>query len=160
MFIFFSELVHNSPRVYQSVRGAREDIPSRSGGGKERRHMKSLIVLAVGLLAVGCLTTEEKQKALRDSVVGEYEWKHEGNTTKQVFLDNGKAEIYINGHKEEEVQKWSLVENEIHIEYFNIVSVYGINPDNSITHIADIRGGKRTRYTKEYQQTSTYKKIK
>ena len=54
------------------------------------KHMKSLIVLVVGLLAVGCatvkdicvhlgaskpITPEQKQKVLRDSVVEEYEWK-------------------------------------------------------------------------------------
>ena len=65
------------------------------------KHMKSLIVLVVGLLAVGCATVkdicvqlgiskpntpEQKQEALRDSVIGEYEWKSKyGITFKFVF---------------------------------------------------------------------------
>ena len=70
------------------------------------KHMKSLIVLVVGLLAVGCgedkqpskeLTLEE-QKALRDSVVGEYESKPgNGDTFKHVYLENGVYEFYSNG---------------------------------------------------------------
>ena len=42
----------------------------------------------------------------------------------------------------------------------HIVSVYGINPDNSITYIANIIGGKRTDYAKEQQQILAWKKIK
>ena len=61
MFIFFSELVHNSSRVYQSVRGAREDIPSGGGDGKERRQMKNLITILIMLVAVGCGKTALKK---------------------------------------------------------------------------------------------------
>ena len=89
--------------------------------------MKSLIVLVVGLLSVGCGKTEpmgsgneynaelaidqnttkaepvkeltpEEKKALRDSVVGEYEGKDEdGDTIKVVVLENGIGESYLNG---------------------------------------------------------------
>ena len=114
------------------------------------------ITLIIGLLVVGCGNSAEKK------VVGEYEYKAKGaRVEKWVFLDNGKAEIYINGHKEEEVQKWSLVENKIHIEHpSTVVSIWKLNPDNSITHVANIIGGKRADFPKETQQTYTYKKIK
>ena len=73
--------------------------------------MKILTLMILGLLVVGCLTPEQKQKALRDSVVGEYEWKKGGD--KKVFLENGTAEGYVNGKKLKEVFKWSIVDGEI-----------------------------------------------
>ena len=91
------------------------------------------------------LTAEEK--ALRDSVVGEYEYecKEESFDTvletmrvftyKDVFLENGIREHYINGKKEEADFKWSIVDGKIHI--------HRINPDKSITAIAHIEDGKR-----------------
>ena len=64
------------------------------------KHMKSLIVLVLGLLSVGCLTPEQKQKVLRDSVVGEYERTDEdGNAFKYVFLEKGAFEKHANGKK-------------------------------------------------------------
>ena len=112
------------------------------------------------------LTLEEKQqKALRDSVLGEYElaykgqkaWK--GNTSRQVFLENGLSEWYLNGKKREEL-KWSIVDKEIHEKGGDgLISVYRINPDKSITQIATVdRDGERTGYQKEWQ--GTFKKIK
>ena len=65
--------------------------PKRSSNYMSLKHMKSLIVLVVGLLAVGCLTPEQKQKRLRDSVVGEYEFK-DGDTYKKILLDDGVYE--------------------------------------------------------------------
>jgi len=63
--------------------------------------MRTLIILVVGLLAVGCITPE--QKALRDSVVGEYEFKNDyGDTSKLVFLENVIIEGYVNGKKQKE----------------------------------------------------------
>jgi len=145
------------------------------------KHMKSLIVLVGGLLAVGCetplpqrpivtlpqeslpplpvteLTPEQKQKALRDSVVGEYEFKADGVTGKQVYLENGIREWYENGKKQTE-NKWSIVNGEIHVEYGSGgIDVHRINPDKSITNIAYIEDGERTDMPKEDQWT--YKKI-
>jgi len=81
------------------------------------KHMRTLIVLVLGLLAVGCLTPEQKQKALRDSVVGEYEKKFaDGDTRKLVLLDNGIYEYYFFGKKTGEA-KWSIVNKEIHVDY-------------------------------------------
>ena len=74
------------------------------------KHMKSLMVLVVGILAVGCLTPEQKQqKALRDSVVGEYEHKRsDGTIVKAVILENGVREWYENGENQGE-SKWSIL---------------------------------------------------
>ena len=126
---------------------------------------RTLIVLVVGLLAVGCAS-------LRDSVVGEYERKDEdGNTYKRVFLDNGVYEYHYNGKKEEEF-KWSIVDGEIHIEYgsgvFNVYRINAAQPtkgspiptiplprdlSESITLLAFIDDGKRTDIPKEDQYT-------
>ena len=127
---------------------------------------RTLIVLVLGLLSVGCAS-------LRDSVVGEYERKDEdGNTYKRVFLDNGVYEYHYNGKKEEEF-KWSIVDGEIHIEYGSgVFNVYRINAginhsttgfgsrdlSKSITLLAFIDDGKRTDIPKEQQYT--LKKIK
>ena len=92
------------------------------------KHMKSLIVLVLGLLAVGCLTPEQKQKILRDSVVGEYGFKHpNGTTIKLVFLENGVRKWYENGEKPVEL-KWTISNGELHVEggdfaYIHVVIV-------------------------------------
>ena len=146
------------------------------------KHMKTLIVLVVGFLAVGCgktepmgsgneynaelaidqnttkaepvkeLTPEQKQKALRDSVVGEYESKYEnGDTFKHVYLENGVYEFYSNGKKQVEL-KWSIIDGEIHVEYSSGgIDIYRINPDKSITSFAGIENGKRKDIPKEFQ---------
>ena len=109
--------------------------------------MRTLIVLVVGLLAVGCLTPEQKQKRLRDSVLGEYEFKDKnGITFKDVFLDNGVREYYINGKKLEREDKWSIVKGEIHVKFDSgDIDVWRINKDKSITRIAWMnKDGKRT----------------
>ncbi len=136
--------------------------------------MKSLIVLVVGLLAVGCATVkdicvqlgisksnapEQKQKTLRDSVVGEYE--HKDRNHKYVFLENGTAEGYVHGNRQKaEEYKWSIVDGEIYVHWYGerIGEVYRINTDKSITWIADIDDGKRTELSNRHQ--ATYKKIK
>ena len=125
--------------------------------------MRTLIVLAVGLLAVGCETipvkelTPEEQN-LRDMVVGEYGINKVGYTGKSVFLDNGVHEYYVNGKKQGE-HKWTIVNEEIVVKYpSGSGNVSRINPDKSITGIADIFGGKREDYSKGNQ--STWKKIK
>ena len=143
--------------------------------------MKNLLILITIMLVGGCgkdketpvkeLTAEEK-KALRDSVVGEYELKYKGNTSRQVFLENGIRELYANGKLASDPNKWSIVDGEIHL-YKKIIGsqmmgnslslhetylVWRINTDKSITDFAFIIGGKRTDFPKEAQKT--YKKIK
>ncbi len=119
---------------------------------------RTLIVLVVGLLSVGCLTPEQKQKTLRDSVVGEYELKPEDRfTRKLVYLESGIGGYYYNDKKESEY-KWTTSNGEIHIEATKKVTwVYRINPDGSITGIAGIFDGERIDRPKESQVT--YKKI-
>ena len=120
--------------------------------------MKVLISILIGLLVGGCatLTPEQKQqKALRDSVLGEYEHKDEdGDTLKYVFLGNGVYEWHENGEKLS-AHKWSVVKDEIHIAVSNAhTDVYRINPDKSITEIASINlDGKRTDRLKDHQYT-------
>ena len=122
--------------------------------------MKNLILVIVALLVGGCASTPDKpvkELTLREKVVGTYEVKRLSYTFRHVFLDNGTVEFYTNGRKDGEGLKWSLVENEIHIKFSNYVSVYRINPDNSITKIVYIdKDGKRT----DYEFQLTYKKIK
>ena len=147
------------------------------------------ITLIIGLLVVGCgktepmgsgneynaelaidqntteaepvkeLTLEEKQKALRDSVVGGHEHVYkEGGTQKWVFLEDGVYEWYEDGKKQLE-DKWSISNGEIHAAIGSkVIAVWRINPDKSITWIAEIQGGKRTDRPKEHQ--TTFKKIK
>jgi len=148
--------------------------------------MKSLMVLVVGLLAVGCATVkdicvqlgisksnapEQKQKTLRDSVVGEYEqsWP-DGTTHKLVFLENGVRKWYVNGNEQGNqkwAKKWAVVNGEIHVKYgggsgavFRVDAEVrlGIPRVRSITKIEYIEDGKRTDFPKDSQ--STYKKIK
>ena len=114
-----------------------------------------LIVLVVGLLAVGCGNSAEKK------VIGEYEYKAKGaRVEKWVFLDNGIAENYSQGNEVKAEGKWSVVDGEIHVKIANmgLIIVWRINKDGSINHIAGIDDGKRTDHPKENQWT--YKRIK
>jgi len=135
---------------------------------------KSLIVLVVGLLAVGCATVkdicvqlgiskpntpEQNQKTLRDSVVGEYGAKYKSGTTyKYVFLDNGIEESYRNGKKQGD-GKWSIVKGEIQVKYDSgAMWVWRINTDTSITGITWMnKDGKQTDVSNDGW---TFKKIK
>ena len=101
-----------------------------------------------------------KELSLEEKVVGEYEFKLDGDTDtfKQVFLENGVYEWYQNGKKIIE-HKWSIVDGEIHLEYDVVaITVFRINPDKSITMIADIFSRKREEKPKEDQHTA--KKIR
>ena len=145
---------------------------------------KTLIVLMVGLLAVGCETLTPEEKALRDSVVGVYErayaLKSDGTVTsgnvyqhRCVFLKNGIVEAYKNGKQVDEV-KWSIVDGDIHTTNDHprstrtvdgagnspiSIGVFRINKDSSITIIAIIHEGKREALTLANGQF-TIKKIK
>ena len=100
-----------------------------------------------------------KELMLREKVVGEYEFKEDGDTFITVLLENGIVEDYKNGKKEED-WKWEISkEGELYFIYEDVeIGVYRINKDGSITVIADISDGKRTDIPKEYQ--FTLKKIK
>ena len=143
--------------------------------------MRTLIILVVGLLAAGCgkpeqpVNTYENKKRVgflshrteakpvkkltpeEKEVVGTYELelKKFGETHRYVLLDNSIVEYYLDGKKEEEEHKWSIVDKEVHIERENrAVSVFSINKDESITGIATIdEDGKREEIPKERQYT-------
>ena len=121
--------------------------------------MKNSITILFVLVAVGCLTPEQKQKRLRDSVAGEYEYKYPNGTTHKQVFQKDVFQMYTNGKKQLE-GKWSIVDGEMHNIYNSgRIYVWRINTDKSITWIADIRDGKRTDLPKEDKQ-ATYKKIK
>ena len=136
------------------------------------------ITLAIGLLVVGCgevengaykhrpkqadanestpTTTEKPVKELtaeEKKVIGTYEMGGEGFTIRAVFLDNGIIESYKNGKKEEEEDKWKIVDGELHIIHEGGIAVFRINKDGNITGIADIEDGKREDFPKENQHT-------
>ena len=135
------------------------------------------ITLIIGLLVVGCGkqeqadtnestpttntnkvdgTTEKPVKELtaeEKKVVGTYEMGGEGFTIRAVFLDNGIIESYKNGKKEEEEDKWKIVDGELHIIHEGGIAVFRINKDGNITGIADIEDGKREDFPKENQHT-------
>jgi len=139
--------------------------------------MKYLLILITIMLVGGCgkgnqtadespkanpvkeLTAEEKQKALRDSVVGEYEWKKEsGLTLKWVFLANGDLKSTMNISGESHEIKWKIMNREIHTYDWGFIGVYRINADKSITWIAKIIGEKR--FDLRIGSQNTFKKIK
>lgn len=93
------------------------------------------------------LTAEEKK------IIGTYEMGGEGFTIRAVFLDNGIIESYKNGKKEEEEDKWKIVDGELHIIHEGGIAVFRINKDGNITGIADIEDGKREDFPKENQHT-------
>ena len=116
-----------------------------------------IVVLIVGLLAVGCETIPVKELTAEEKkVVGEYEEEYCGKRFKYVFLGNGTAEWFLDGKKEQEY-KWAIVNGEIHAEDDDIY-VYRINKDLSITYIAIIRDVKRDDSIKF--ANITFKKIK
>ena len=115
--------------------------------------MRTLIILAVGIIAIGCNPNAELEK----KVVGTYEAK---DGKRVVLLDNGIVELYENGKKDEVEHKWSISkEGEIHAtDSEGDIFIFRINKDGSITIIARIRDGKKEEAPKEAQMT--FKKIK
>ena len=113
------------------------------------------------LMVVGCGTPADntfkasthKGLTLEEKVVGTYEMGGEGFTIRAVFLDNGIIESYKNGKKEEEEDKWKIVDGELHIIHEGGIAVFRINKDGNITGIADIEDGKREDFPKENQHT-------
>ena len=131
--------------------------------------MKVLIPIVIGLLVVGCgkKLTPEEQKALIDSVVGEYESKVGGNF-KYVFLDNGTWEWHIddesnNPFNNQSEYKWSIVDGEIHTTSADgSISMLRINQDKSINEIAilDKYGERIDLKGRIGREGDTFKKIK
>ena len=111
-----------------------------------------LIVLVVGLLAVGC-----GKSFTEEDVVGTYEIKAEGNPMKLVLHENWTMELHISDVKVEDA-KWKMVGKEIHKRTPGKVSIFKIESNGDLTVIARIRNGKREDAPKEEQ--ATFKKIK
>ena len=127
------------------------------------------ITLIIGLLVVGCgkqgqtdtnestpttAAKPDKELTLEEKIIGTYERKDkDGDTHRAVFLDNGIIESYKNGKKEEEEDKWKIVDGELHIIHEGGIAVFRINKDGNITGIADIEDGKREDFPKENQHT-------
>ena len=126
--------------------------------------MKILITIVVGLLVLGCGGSKEKVApkteakvkadnndareisgrkltAEEEKVVGAYEaGKWSAIDSRKVLRDDGIAESYVRGEKTDE-EPWRIVNGEIQIDLFDgweggLVSIYRINPDNSITEIS------------------------
>ena len=138
--------------------------------------MRTLILLVVGLLAVGCGKEEQadtnestptttakpvKELTLEEKVVGEYEFKDDKDTRFRMrVLENGVLESNIKDKQREEDFKWSISEDgELHVEAGDgIILVFRINKDGSITAVAGIDKDGRDDKPKEKQRT--FKRIK
>jgi hypothetical protein len=134
----------------------------KSGKGKKVAIIAGIVVLVSGLIFAVItygpdLVAKISGGSLEKKVVGEYEYKAKGaRVEKWVFLDNGIAEIYAQDYEE---GKWSVVDGEIHVKTTQLIAVWRINKDGSITIIALAEdNGKQT----EVPQSSqiTLKKIK
>ena len=107
--------------------------------------MKILILLSTILLFGACATTPTMKSVAGVYIIGRY------NLT---FLENGIARS-ADGYE----KKWKIVDGEIHLQKDdNMITVSRINPDGSISYIANIRDGKRKDRT--IDNIETYKKIK
>ena len=149
--------------------------------------MKSLIVLVVGLLSVGCgktepmgsgneynaelaidqnttkaelakeLTPEQKQKKALGDSVVG-EYEFENDgSTYKLAILENGVLEYYSNDEKVGGVKWSIVDGEIHAGS-GFIHVWRFNIDKSITLIANLRDGKRQELSKEDQET--YKKIK
>ena len=108
---------------------------------------KALIVLAIGLLAVGCDTTPTMK-----SVAGTYKIINVEDVGTIVLLDNGVWEGYENGKLHPSYHdRWEITkEGELHAtESVGIIAAFRINKDASLTAIATIRDGKREDFEKD-----------
>ena len=114
--------------------------------------MRTLTLLTAIVLLGGCATIEDigQHLWLTDGADGTYMSRDEKGV-KLVLLYNGVAEAYTNGEKEE-VAKWEKIGKEVYIKAIDGgVGIFSINPDGSLTYIADIIDGKREDLSKEKQ---------
>ena len=138
--------------------------------------MKNLILVVVVLLVVGCLNLSpvrvdklvehyKEQKALRDSVVGEYEHKEGEDIYRLVLLKNSIFKAYINGKKEgmwmitKERRPYDIGGQLQLTEYNGKRLVFRINEGGSIT-IITLKYADWTREDIPKEKQWTAKKIK
>ena len=122
--------------------------------------MKNLITILILFVAVGCATAPTVK-----SIVGSYEKKFDdGDTYKNVFLENRKVENHMNGEKFFE-GTWKIVGKEVHTETSggntfgkSEIWVSKIEPNGDLAWIAKIKDGKRKDYSKEEQVVLKKKK--
>ena len=70
-------------------------------------------------------------------------------------IDNGVIETYNNGQRDSEELKWNIVSKEVNVKYTDDdVGVFRINPDRSLTAIAQIKEGKRRDISRKVQLTN------
>ena len=104
---------------------------------------KTLIVLIVGLLAVGCASTPTMK-----SVAGAYEASV--NAIGALLLENGIAWTYLDGEKRGPSGQWKIIDGSIHVGDKNGAGVYRINKDGSLTAVGWLdKDGKRKDATKD-----------
>ena len=123
--------------------------------------MKNLLILITIMLVGGCATPLTPELTLEEKVVGTYEYIDDnGNAHKYVLQESGVAEFYWSDRKSHIKRKWKISKDrELHIDdKLGAIPILTINPDGSITLIADIVDGKRTDFPKDNQ--ITFKKIK
>jgi|TARA_B100000959_G_C14711856_1_gene513259 hypothetical protein len=126
--------------------------------------MKTPILIVIGLLGVGCGKYEKQELTLEEKIAGTYEWRSGKDVFRVVFLEGGAAELYENGEKDREEYRWRIrgqqppgrvvdIREEVHIEYKDgSALILRINPDYSLTSIAEIMDEKRRDYLKDEQK--------
>ena len=110
----------------------------------------TVLVLLAGVLLDGCATPADK--ALIDNIAGVYEGMDGESALRLILLDNGACEEYINGRKSGE-RKWEISDKEVHIKYDWGFIIYRINPNGSLTWVAEMRDGRREDYAFDLQIT-------
>jgi len=139
--------------------------------------MKILISFIVGLVVVGCVEDADKntprntsssrnttgqpneELTLKEKVVGFYvgQSNQNANRLRLVLWENGEVESYRDGKKQFKA-KWEINEKrELHVEVKErseeVLFVFSINPDGSLTGVTAAMGGKREVLPKEDQIT-------
>ena len=148
-----------------------------SGGTLMGAHVDSTGGISIGNASttvigcdLGCYPTLEEKK-----LVGTYDLKGmlsrvEHGIVRLVLLDGCIMEAYDQvlaggrvGGKVEGAINWSIVGNEVHMVRHAIpmMNIYSIDPDSSLTKIAEIRNGKRKDVPEDspYFKLNVYKKI-
>ena len=112
--------------------------------------LRVLVLFAIVLLGGGGTTPADK--ALIENVAGVYEGKDGEITLRLILLDNGKCEEYIDGGKQGK-REWVLSDKEVHVRYDWGLMIYRINPNGSLTWVAEERNGRRKDYAFDLQIT-------
>ena len=115
-----------------------------------KTNVRVLVLFAIVLLGGGCTTPADK--ALIENVAGVYEGKDGEITLRLILLDNGKCEEYIDGGKQGK-REWVLSDKEVHVRYDWGLMIYRINPNGSLTWVAEKRNGRRKDYAFDLQIT-------